>query len=114
MNGETLRRAKAWWRRYEMWALGALLVLSGGIFGYQAAMYSAHRIMLVELAAIRDTYDKALGKKDQRLETLASQTGKAAEVAAGAAQQASEAAVKAVQATDQLQSTATKPFGGTP
>ncbi|MGF7240655.1 hypothetical protein [Pseudomonas sp. RIT411] len=103
MNGETLKRAKAWWRRYELWALGALLVLSGGIFGYQAAMYSAHRIMLVELAAIRDAYDKALGKKDQRLETLASQTGKAAEVAAGAAQQASEAAAKAVEVAGQAQ-----------
>lgn len=98
MNGETLKRARAWWRRYELWALGALLVLSGGIFGYQAAMYSAHRTMLVELAAIRDAYDKALGKKDQRLETLASQTGRAAQVAADAAKQASEAASKAAEA----------------
>lgn len=103
MNGETLKRAKAWWRRYELWALAALLVLSGATVGYQAAMYNAHRIMLVELAAIRDAYDQALGKKDQRLETLASQTGKAAEIAAGAAQQASQAAVKAAEVVGQAQ-----------
>ncbi|ONN70674.1 hypothetical protein [Pseudomonas oryzihabitans] len=103
MNGETLKRAKAWWRRYELWALGALLVLSGGIFGYQTAMYSAHRIMLVELAAIRAAYDQALGKKDQRLEALASQTGKAAEVAATAAQAASDAASKAADAVQTQQ-----------
>ena len=103
MNGETLKRAKAWWRRYELWALGTLLVLSGGIFGYQAAMYSAHRIMLAELAAIRAAYDQALGKKDQRLETLASQTGKAAEVAATAAQAASDAASKAADAVQTQQ-----------
>lgn len=98
MNGETLKRAKAWWRRYELWALGALLVLSGGIFGYQAAMYSAHRIMLVELAALRAAYEQALHRKDQSLETLASQTGKAAQVAADAAKQASQAASKAADA----------------
>lgn len=98
MNGETLKRAKAWWKRYELWALAALLVLSGATVGYQAAMYNAHRIMLVELAAIRAAYDQALGKKDQRLETLASQTGMAAQVAADAAKQASEAASKAAEA----------------
>lgn len=101
MNGETLKRAKAWWRRYELWPLAALLVLSGATVGYQAAMYNAHRIMLVELAAIRAAYDQALGKKDQRLETLASQTGKAIEVAADAAQQASEAASKAAEVAGQ-------------
>lgn len=103
MNGEILKRAKAWWQRYELWELGALLVLSGGIFGYHAAMYSAHRIMLVELAAIRAAHDQALGKKDQRLETLASQTGKAAEVAATAAQAASDAASKAADAVQTKQ-----------
>lgn len=54
-------------------------------------MYNAHRIMLVELSAIRDAYGKAPGEKDQRLETLASQTGKAAEVAAKAVKVADQA-----------------------
>lgn len=45
-------------------------------------MYSACRIMHMELAAIRDAYGKAPGEKDQRLRILASQTARAAEVAA--------------------------------
>lgn len=45
-------------------------------------MYSAYRIMHMELAAIREAYGKAPGEKGQRLRILAGQTARAAQVAA--------------------------------
>lgn len=96
MNGETVvKRAKHWWRRAEIWIIGALLVLSGMTLGYQLAMYNAHRMMIIELTNIRAAYDHAMGRKDERLENLVETTSEAAKTAASAAETASQAANKA-------------------
>jgi predicted negative regulator of RcsB-dependent stress response len=96
MNGESVvKRAKHWWRRAEIWIIGGLLVLSGMTLGYQLAMYDAHRLMTIELTNIRAAYDHAMGRKDERLESLVETTSAAAKTAASAAETASQAASKA-------------------
>ncbi|WP_287030038.1 hypothetical protein [Pseudomonas sp. UBA6310] len=96
MNGETVvKRAKHWWRRAELWLIAGLLVLSGMTIGYQIAMYNAHQMMIIELTSIRAAYDHAMGRKDERLESLVETTSEAAKTAASAAETASQAANKA-------------------
>ncbi|TWI45044.1 hypothetical protein IQ22_04683 [Pseudomonas duriflava] len=103
MNGDTVvTRAKQWWRRVEIWFIGAILVLSGMIIGYHIAMYGANQRMNTELTTIRDAYNQALVN-------LARTTGQAATTAANAAQTSSQAAnqaaEKATQALEQVQQT---------
>jgi predicted negative regulator of RcsB-dependent stress response len=91
--------ARRWWRRAEVWAIAALLLVGGSILGFQAAQWSMAASYMEQVNQIRAAYDEALGARDLRLNKLAQSATEAAgkvEAAAESATTAAETANKAV------------------
>lgn len=98
--------ARRWWRRAEVWLIALLLIVGGGILGFQLSQWSLAASYLEQVAQIRQAYDEATKQRDHRLDELTRKTGTAAEKATKAAATATKAADKADEALSRTQSEA--------
>ncbi len=94
--------ARRWWRRVEVWVIAVLLIVGGGIFGFQISQWSLASSYLRQVDSVRQAYDEALKQRDARMDKIATKTDRATETANQAADTASKAADKAVEAVERV------------
>lgn len=92
--------ARRWWRRAEIWVIALLLIIGGGIVGFQVAQWSLATSYLQQVAEVRRAYDEALKQRDARMDKIATKTDRATETAQQAASTATHAADTANKAAD--------------
>ncbi|SDS02907.1 hypothetical protein SAMN05216198_1021 [Halopseudomonas litoralis] len=94
--------ARRCWRRAEAWVIGLLLIVGGGIFGYQISQWTLAKAYMDQVSEVRNAYDEAIKQRDIRLDALTRLTGTAASKATEAAVSANQAAGKADEAINRL------------
>lgn len=92
--------ARRWWRRIEIWVIAFLLIIGGGIFGFQISQWSLASSYLRQVDSVRQAYDEALKQRDARMDKIATKTDRASETANQAASTATQAADTANKAAD--------------
>lgn len=94
--------ARRCWRRAEAWVIGLLLIIGGGIFGFQIGQWALAKSYMDQVAEVRTAYDEAIRQRDIRLDALTRKTGTAADKASEAAESASQVLGKADEAINRL------------
>ncbi|MEO4014804.1 hypothetical protein [Pseudomonas rossensis] len=94
--------ARRWWRRAEIWLIAIILVLGGGVIGFQISQWALASAYNQQVADVRAGYDEALKQRDWRLNSLADKTQDAASKVEAAASTATQAADTASKAADKV------------
>lgn len=92
--------ARRWWRRAEIWVIASLLIIGGGIVGFQISQWSLASSYLQQVTVVRQAYDEALKQRDARMDTIATKIDRSTETANHAASTATQAADSANKAAD--------------
>ena len=94
--------ARRWWRRAEVWVIAIILVMGGGVIGFQISQWSLVSSYSKQVADVRAAYDEAIKQRDLRLNSLADKTQEAAGKVEAAASSATQAADTASKAADKV------------
>lgn len=97
--------ARRWWRRAEIWVIAIILVLGGGVIGFQISQWALASAYREQVDGVRTAYDEAIKQRDLRLNSLADKTQEAAGKVEAAASTATQAADTASKAADKVNET---------